>query len=240
MRTMKNSLLLFFVLSFFCAINLSAQKEIDTVLLKELEQMVKIDQFAARNPFPPAEFNNLSQEQWNAKKDSIFRANKKRAAVIFEEVGFPGFDIVGIKGSGYFFAIVQHSDFDPNFQKKILDAMLPEVQNQNANKRHFAFLTDRVKKNTGEKLLYGTQVDYHWFTGKAKPLPTIDPENLNKRRAEIGLESIEVYLDEMTEANNSYSQPVIKGITNLGLIFLIALALLLGLIAFLLAKRKRQ
>lgn len=237
---MPKFFLVFILFSCCFTSKISAQQEIDTVLLKELEQMVKVDQLAARNPFPPAEFNNLSQEQWNVKKDSIFRSNKKRAAEIFEEVGFPGFDIVGTKGSGYFFAIVQHSDFDPNFQKKILDAMLPEVKNQNANKRHFAFLTDRVKKNTGEKLVYGTQLDYHWFTGKAQPLPTIDPGNLNKRRAEIGLEPIEVYLDEMTETNNSYSQPMIKGITNLGLIFLIALALLVVLITFILSKRKRH
>ncbi|MEN2284522.1 DUF6624 domain-containing protein, partial [Algoriphagus sp. SE2] len=135
--------------------------------------------------------------------------------------------------------MVQHSDFNPNFQLQVLDSMYKEVQNNNADPINYAYLLDRVKMNMGEKLVYGTQVTYHWFSGKARYRPTIDPENLNQRRAEIGLEPIEIYLDEMTEVNNKMGNSIVGGITNVALFLIITLIVITGVIALLIFKRKK-
>lgn len=198
--------------------------------------MAKTDQLAASNAFPPKQFNGLSQGLWNAKKDSIFRANQRRVADIFENIGFPGFDIVGVRGSSHFWAIVQHSDFDPEFQKKVLEAMLLEVQNQNASNSLYAMLTDRVKINTGKNQIYGTQVDYNFFTGKAYSINTVDPENLNKRREEVGLQPIEEYLKDMTKTNLDMT-PTIFGLT-MPTILLILVIIVLAFIVFIVKKKK--
>ena len=202
----------------------NAQTAIDTLLLEELEEMAKVDQLAAAHAHPPEEYIHLSQEEWEVKKDSIFRANQNRIAEIFSEFGYPGFDQLGKRGSSLFWLIVQHADFDPNFQKEVLDSMYVEVQKQNADSRKYAFLTDRVQKNQGKKLIYGTQLDYNLFTGRARPLPTIDPLNLNKRRQEVGLEPIEEYLDDMTKSHLQ-GNPTILGITIPGLTIIIGLLL---------------
>ncbi|GAB5556680.1 MAG: hypothetical protein SchgKO_08930 [Schleiferiaceae bacterium] len=209
-QLLKSAFLLFTIL--FGYLGTQAQSNLDSALIQELSELGAVDQIAARNAFPPEEYKGLSQEDWNGVKDSIYRHNQKVAEAIFREVGFPGFDKVGVKGSADFWSLVQHSDFDPEFQEEILIAMKVEVKNQNANSRLFAMLTDRVKKNTGQKQVYGTQVDYDLFTGKAYPLETDDPENLNARRAEVGLEPIEVYLEDMTQTNMAM-MPMILGLT---------------------------
>ena len=229
---MKKIILVFIILSSCFTSKLSAQNEIDSTLLKELKRMFIIDQLAASKS---GSSEKLSSTEW---ADSVYRAHKNFAENILDKDGFPGFDKLG-KSSTLYFALVQHSDSDVNFQKRALDSMYQEVQVNNANPRDYAYLQDRVQMNTGKKLLYGTQVDYHWFSGKARHLPTIDVKNLNKRRAEIGLKPIEVYLEEMTEINNEYSQPMVEGITNLALILIIALIVTASLITLFLFKRKK-
>ena len=218
---MSKTLLLLAIAYFFCTTTVHSQSTIDSLLVEELEQLGKIDQFAAVNAQPPEGYKQLSQEQWEAKKDSIYRANQKRAAEILDEFGFPGYDLVGQKGSTNFWATVQHADFDPVFQQKVLEVMYHEVKKDNASNRLYALLTDRVNKNTGKLLVYGTQVDYNFFTGKAYPLPTIDPDNLNQRRAEVGLEPIEAYLADMTNTFLERS-PTVLGLTIPGLIVILA------------------
>ena len=217
----------FFVLIFaFLFQQVYAQSTLDSALMAELIEMAIPDQLAASNSQAPPELAYLSQEEWEAKKDSIFRANQKRAEEILEEVGYPGIDRVGPSGESNFWVIAQHADFDPDFQKSVLALMEPEVKKGNASPRNYAYLTDRLRKNTGEKQLYGTQVDYNFITGEAFPLATEDPENLNSRRAEVGLEPIEDYLADMT-ASHMERNSSIGGITDAALILFSILMLIL-------------
>ncbi len=203
-----------------------AQAKLDSTLMAELDQIAAVDQLAAINAQPPLEFQHLSQDEWEAKKDSIYRAHRNWAEEILDETGYPGIDRVGQSGESNFWVIAQHADFDPDFQKKVLRLMEAEVKKGNASSRRYAFLTDRVRMNTGEKLLYGTQVDYNFITGDAFSLPTEDPENLNSRRAEVGLEPIEDYLADMT-ASHMERNSSIGGITDVALILFSFLMLIL-------------
>jgi len=172
--------------------------EFNQELANELTLMAEVDQTAAW--IPEGKFKEYSQEEWQAYKDSVFTTNKNRAEQIFNEYGFPGFDLVGEKGSFNFWLIVQHCDFDPDFQQKVLASMKIEISRDNANKRNFAYLTDRVNKNLDKKIVYGTQVTYNKF-GQAIPQPLEDSVNVDKRRAEVGLEPLVDYLNRMTESH---------------------------------------
>lgn len=205
----------------------------DSTLLKELERMFVIDQLAASKS---RSSSTLSTAEW---ADSVYRAHQRFLEHTLNTFGYPGYNKLGKRGSNLYWVMVQHSDFDANFQKRVLDSMYQEVQINNADPINYAYLLDRVKMNKGEELVYGTQVTYHWFTGKARSLPTIDPEKLNSRRAEIGLEPIEVYLEEMNQINNLQGNSIIGGITNLGLLSIITSIVISALVVFLLFKRKR-
>jgi len=173
--------------------------EFNETLADELKKMVEIDQIAAY--IQQGEYKKLSEEQWKSFKDSVFTTNQKRVKEIFEEYGFAGFNLVGEEGSSNFWLIVQHSDHNPNFQKKILEKMKVEVDKGNADSRNYGLLVDRVKLNTGQAQVYGTQVDYNLEICQAFPKNLADSINVNKRRKEIGLEPIEEYLNDMTKMN---------------------------------------
>lgn len=215
-----------------------AKASIDSLLLHELEQMDLSDQFAARHAHPPEGFKHLSQAEWEAMKDSIYRSNQGRIAKILYERGFPGYDLVGQVGSQLFWVVAQHADFDPQFQQEVLDSMWIHVQKGNASSRNYAFLTDRVSINTGKKQVYGTQLDYTFFTGHAKPLPTIDPANINVRRAEVGLEPIEAYLEEMTRDHLAMN-PTLFGMPIQGLLAILG-SLVVLLIGFVIFRKKTR
>jgi hypothetical protein len=171
-------------------------KGINQVLFDELKGMVEIDQLAANNAFPPEKYKHLTQNNWEELKDSIFRTHKVRLEKILNDFGYPGYSLVGKVGENDFWLMVQHCDFDVDFQLKVLRKLEIEVKNKNGG--NFAFLTDRVKINTGDKQIFGTQLKYNSI-GQAYPVNLSDSVNVDKRRAEVGLEPIKIYLNMMTE-----------------------------------------
>lgn len=172
--------------------------EFNQELADELKKMTVVDQLAANNSFPPESFRHLSQKEWNAFKDSIFRTHQKRIKQVFDQYGFTGFDLVGEEGSLSFWLLTQHSDHNPEFQKNVLEKMKIEVTKGNAKPSNYALLVDRVKLNTGQKQIYGTQVDFNFEIAQAYPKNLADSSNVNHRRKSVGLEPLEKYLNEMT------------------------------------------
>lgn len=118
---------------------------------------------------------------------------------ILDTFGFPGFNLVGEDYSNSFWNIIQHQDNNLEFQKFALDKMKKEVDRNNASKLYFAYLIDRVKINSGEEQIYGTQMQLNSDSTSYEPKPVIDQENLDKRRAEVGLIPISEYIDTMNK-----------------------------------------
>ncbi|MEE9407154.1 MAG: DUF6624 domain-containing protein [Polaribacter sp.] len=173
------------------------QVEFNQELKDELAKMAITDQIAAY--IPQGKHKELTKEEWNAYKDSVFTTHQKRLSEIFNNHGFPGFDLVGKEGAKNFWMMTQHSDKKPEFQFKVLEKMKVEVSKKNAKARLFGLLTDRVNLNTGKKQIYGTQLDFDVTIGKGYPRNLADSVNVNKRRLEIGLEPLEVYLNKMNQ-----------------------------------------
>ena len=152
----------------------------------------------------------VQQDIINEKVDSLrrslfsrqlatFKQHKPYLVAIVDQYGFPGYDVVGKETSNHFFILVQHCDDDSLFQQRALSLMKPQVDQNNADGKGFAYLTDRVLVNGGKLQLYGTQLSYEaGREGKAMCQGVRCVLELDQRRAKVGLEPIRSYLDKAT------------------------------------------
>jgi len=95
--------------------------------------------------------------------------------------------------------IAQHADRDPEFQQEALKLIEAELGAPSVSKSNYAYLYDRVQMRFNdydsiEKRLqrYGTQ-GRCTGPGTWEPLPMEDPDNIDARRAEVGLGPIKDY-----------------------------------------------
>lgn len=104
---------------------------------------------------------------------------------------WPGRTLVGEDGNAAAWLLAQHADRDPVRQRTFLQALRGAVRQGEASPAHLAYLEDRVRVNAGLPQLYGTQ-----FTvtgGELGPCTIEDPQRLEERRAEAGLEPFADY-----------------------------------------------
>ncbi|RYE16782.1 MAG: hypothetical protein EOP45_16860 [Sphingobacteriaceae bacterium] len=194
---MRNYLLLILLFLLFANGTFAQQQGFNQSLADSLASWVITDQIAAKPP--EGKYKSMSKDQIDRFEDSVFTTHQKLLSNILNKYGYPGYDLVGKKGSNEFWLMVQHCDKVPAFQQQVLDAMQKELPKQNADPRNFAYLTDRVRLNTGKKQVYGTQLKYNTSLCQAIPRDLTDSLNVNHRRKEVGLEPVEQYLNQMSE-----------------------------------------
>jgi len=152
----------------------------------------------------------------NAPMDSIKKQEQLKLAAfgrhihiikeIYQRWGYPTGAMVGEEASHHFFVLIQHADIDPDFQKQMLPILDRLSVKKKVSRRDYAYLYDRVQRNTGGKQRYGTQPTY----GKGGSLfdeqnriilpPDLeDPRNVDKRREKVGLEPLEKYYESILE-----------------------------------------
>lgn len=114
--------------------------------------------------------------------------------------------MVGIDASHHFFTLIQHSDSDPIFQATMLPILKNLASKGEIPKKEYAFLFDRVQRNTGKKQLYGTQLSFNskgsLFDSTNKiimPRDLEDPANVDRRRKAMGLEPLEQYYEAVLQ-----------------------------------------
>lgn len=117
--------------------------------------------------------------------------NTDRLRRILSEHGWPGRSLVGEPHDAWL--IAQHADQDPAFQREALDVLTDAVARGEARPREFAYLTDRVRVNEGREQVFGTQMRPD-ENGMPVPQPIEDPERVEERRADVGLEPFDQYL----------------------------------------------
>lgn len=111
---------------------------------------------------------------------------------ILDHHGWLGLDSIGNRGNSTLFLVIQHVDLAT--QEAYLPMMREAVQKGHARSQSLALLEDRVAIRTGKRQIYGSQIGQDPLTGEYYVLPLIDPEHVNDRRAEVGLNPIEDYL----------------------------------------------
>ncbi len=123
-----------------------------------------------------------------SEKDSI---NLVKVKKILDERGWLGVDVIGKEGNTTLFLVIQHSDLGT--QKKYLPMMREAAKKGDAFPGNLALLEDRIALGEGKKQLYGSQIGRNETTGKFYVLPLEDPENVDKRREEVGLGPLKDY-----------------------------------------------
>lgn len=139
------------------------------------------------------------KEQQNAlrKSDSV---NIAHFNDLVQVNGWPEISKVGESQMTSVFLVVVHADLDT--KRKYLPYLKQSVDRGELPKRDWALFIDKMKKNEGEKQIYGTQLTYNESTGYYELYPVENEERLNERRIEMGLDSIETYLRRMFEQYN--------------------------------------
>jgi hypothetical protein len=187
------------IVMFICSClgtTLSAQRvKLDSALIQRIDTMNKADQLWRKEYLKvikkePSPYDQETIEKNWAETDSI---NELKAKEIIKKYGFPGYSLVG-EHSVSFWIIVQHCDDDIPFQEQVLALMKTEVDKNNASKKNYAYLVDRVLANKHQKQIYGTQVRTDPKTHKSAPLPLRYPRQVDKLRKKVGLEPLAVYL----------------------------------------------
>jgi hypothetical protein len=171
------------------------EKNLNTALVKELEIIFERDQ-KPRNDIKNIEtqFGTQSPElkaHWKMiqQYDSI---NLINVVSILDRYGWLGPDVIGEQGNSTLFLVIQHSDIKT--QEKYLPMMREAVKKGNARASSLALLEDRILLRTGKNQIYGSQIGTDNKTNTNYVLPLDDPDNVDQRRAAVGLQPLADYI----------------------------------------------
>jgi len=122
-------------------------------------------------------------------KDSI---NLIKIKAILDKYGWLGADVIGEQGNQTLFLVIQHSN--QATQEKYLPMMREAVKKGKAQGGSLALLEDRVALRQGKQQIYGSQIRRDPETQVYYVGPLEDPDNVDKRRAKVGLEPLAEYV----------------------------------------------
>lgn len=159
---------------------------------------------------------------------SIDRQNARHLKRIIQIYGWPARSEVGDRASHAAWLIAHHADHDHMFQRMCLEEIKIAVKNGEARARDMAYLTDKVLVAEGRRQVYGTQVFdtrsldvLYKLSGKEledamaritygtnrseplQPLPIDDMDNVDRRRAEVGLPPLRAYIIQINRKVNA-------------------------------------
>ena len=159
---------------------------LDTIYRDDQQYRMQISEIEKEHGWDAPEMRKL----WSIiiEKDSI---NLVKVKKILDERGWLGPDVIGQQGNGTLFLVIQHADLET--QEKYLPMLRDAVQKGNARASDLALLEDRVALRQGKLQMYGSQIGRDPDTGESYVLPLEDPDNVDKRRASVGLGPLSEY-----------------------------------------------
>ena len=119
--------------------------------------------------------------------------NGDRLAEIIDEHGWPTTELVGQEAARRAWLIAQHADRQLHLQRRALALMTEAVHAGIGDTAQLAMLRDRVLINEGRPQIYGTQIA-GIVNGAPVPWPCEDPERMDERRAQVGLDPFAVHI----------------------------------------------
>ncbi len=177
------------------------ENAIENVMNKELQ--IEIIKMYINDQYVRSKLMTEVLEKYSLKKEEIIEdlsllytdeKNRERLKQIIAQYGFPTCNLVGKDAMQGIFLIIQHSDMDIEWQKSQLANIEKAVKMGDLDGQSYAYLYDRIKINTGEKQLYGTQFEkVDPKNNIAELAPTEDLENLDHRRRVMGMMPVEMF-----------------------------------------------
>lgn len=166
----------------------------DTTYNSVTQQLLKIDELDQRYrnqiDYIQTKYGRESKELQALFKDMDFAdsINLIQVESILKKYGWLGYDKIGSPANTTLFMVIQHSDL--SIQEKYLPLIKEAVKNGDANAKHLALLEDRIAVFRGKMQNYGSQIFWSKTTNGYFILPLADPDNVDKRRAEVGLQPL--------------------------------------------------
>lgn len=160
---------------------------LDTIMMEDQKYRMEIEAVEKKYGRDSKEM----KAHWK-KIEKADEINLKKVTAILDKYGWMGPDEVGRSGNSALFLVIQHADHKT--QKKYLPIMREAVNQNKANPSHLAMLEDRVALGEGKKQVYGSQIGMDQKTGKYYVSPLEDPDNVDKRRADVGLGPLSEYV----------------------------------------------
>lgn len=160
---------------------------LDTIYTEDQKYRMQMDDVGKKYGWNSEQMKAL----WKTanEKDAI---NLNKVISILDKYGWLGPEEIGQQGNTTIFLVIQHSD--QKTQEKYLPMMRDAVKNKKASASSLALLEDRVALGQGKKQIYGSQVS--GISGQYYLLPLEDPDNVDKRRAEVGLPPLADYVKQ--------------------------------------------
>jgi hypothetical protein len=117
----------------------------------------------------------------------VFVRHADRLGELLANASWPTAAHVGEEAARAAWLIAQHADTQVHIQRLAVGLLRTAVENGEASPQHLAFLEDRLAMNEGRFQVYGTQIA-DVIEGRPIPWPCIEPEQLDARRAQVGIE----------------------------------------------------
>jgi len=164
----------------------------DEELRQELLARAEEDQRVRRRAAPPkGQYEIRLPDEVAEEWERVHAENTRWLAELVAARGWPGRTVAGEDGAGAAWLLAQHADRDPGLQRTFLEALRGAVAEGEASPANLAYLEDRVRVHDGRPQLYGTQ--FTVTDGILEPSPVEDPQRLDERRAQAGLDPFAVY-----------------------------------------------
>ena len=166
---------------------------------RKITHMVEVDQFMRRTSIDAHRREDWDQERKDLFSDRftsrwvlIDSQHTEELKMLVELHGWPTNSAFGEKTAKDAWLLAQHADFDPAFQRQVLELMEPLVEKDEVHAKNFAYLYDRVAVADERPQRYATQGR---CVGKGtwEPRELEDAENVDALRAEVGLGTLEEY-----------------------------------------------
>jgi len=179
----------------------------------ELESMFEEDRYLVH-----AAYSTQLDMRTASTIQAIDKAHGDRLKEIIDHIGWPTRELVGLKATQSAYMVIQHAGHDVEFQNRCLELMVDLVAEGELPASYLALLTDRIRVFQERPQLFGTQMTMKRNElGVMLPTPTVpieDPENLNDRRALMGMaphddfvEAIQIaYEASLTDAGKAFAE----------------------------------
>ncbi len=165
------------------------------VIKEKLEKVFALDQ-KYRNRYQSVidsfGFGSRKMRRLQKQMKAADKKNLMYVASLIDKYGWISYDSIGVEGSNALFMVIQHADSAT--QEKYLPVMREAVKQKKAFINQLAMLEDLVLVRRGSKQIYGTQVYWDKLTKKWKLSPIENEKDVDKRRAEVGLQPLKDYL----------------------------------------------
>lgn len=168
-------------------LNIELSKQIDKMANRDKQMQINVLQFANSSPEELAEVEDL--------RTQVYEKHANTIKEILEEYGYPGYKIVGKQSSDNFFTLMQHLQDFPAVMKLGIEKMEENLIDHQIETYQYISLKDQFAVLTESPQPFGTIVRFD-ENGKSYALNPAD--EIEKNRADMGMDSLSRYLDRKT------------------------------------------